>query len=423
MHEREHETPWDVAVIGGGPAGMMAAGRAAELGARVILLEKNPRLGKKLLITGGGRCNVTNAEPDVKKLLAQYKSGGKYLASPFSKFDVQTALRFFNARGMQTKVEAEQRAFPVSDSAQSVHDVLTAYLREGGVTVRTNAAVASVHAERDAIERVTLKSGDAVRARAFIFATGGTSRPETGSTGEGFAWLRSLGHTVDETNAALVPLALEDTWLRPAAGVSVQDAKITAFLDGEKQESRTGKILITHVGLSGPGILNFSRTIGELLSYGTVELELDVLSAHGPEKVNAHLQELFRAHANKMVKNVLHELVAPALISPLLKRANIDEDTFCHSVKREERLALAHLLKHVRVRVKALLGLDKAIITSGGVSLEEIDFTAMRSKRYGNLYLVGDLLDIDRPSGGYSLQLCWTTGFVAGSAAALNHTI
>ncbi|MEK7093418.1 MAG: aminoacetone oxidase family FAD-binding enzyme [Patescibacteria group bacterium] len=251
-----------------------------------------------------------------------------------------------------------------------------------------------------------------------MLATGGLSRPETGSTGDGFAILKQLGHTVNDTNAALVPVALKESWVKRAAGVSMTNVKITIYQNDTKQESREGKILFTHVGLSGPAIINMSRDIGELLQYGEVTLELDLLPDMGPEKVNARLQEVLKTDINKKVKNVLGSLVPPALVAVLLELADIKSDTPCHSVTRLERLALARTLKHLRVAVKGLLGLDKAIITSGGVALEEIDFKTMRSLKYPNLYIVGDLLDIDRPSGGYSLQLCWTTGFVAGASAA-----
>lgn len=420
MHRMmKSEGVWDVAVIGGGPAGMMAAGTAAARGAKVILIEKNTSLGKKLLITGGGRCNVTNAEPDLKKLLARFKRGGKFLPSPFSQFDNASALAFFNERGMPTKVEAEQRAFPVSDDAHSVWDVLVRYMKDGGVTMLSNAPVLNVIAKSGHIDAVILKNKRQIRAKRFVFAMGGLSHPETGSTGDGFKFLRELGHTVSDTNAALVPLALHDTPLKRAAGVALKSAKITAYQTGAKQAEREGKMLFTHVGLSGPAVLNMSRDIGELLKYGEVVLEIDLLPEDGPEKVNSKLQEMLRGDSsNKMLKNVLTTLIPPGLVSPILEIASIDGETVCHSVTRTQRLTLAHLLKHVRVSVKSLLGLEKAIITSGGVALDEIDWKTMRSLKYDNLYIAGDLLDIDRPSGGYSLQLCWTTGFVAGNSTA-----
>ena len=215
-----------------------------------------------------------------------------------------------------------------------------------------------------------------------------------------------------------MPLVSTDTWVRRLAGVSLPNVKITAFLNGEKQESRVGKILFTHVGLSGPAILNFSSEIAELLKYGAVTLDLDLLSGMGPEKVNEKLQELLKNESNKMIKNSLSDLVVSALVQPVLEIAGINPDTFGHSVTRDQRLALIRSLKAMPLTVDGLLGLDKAVITSGGLSLDEIDFKTMRSNKFKNLYVVGDLLNIDRPSGGYSLQLCWTTGFVAGSAAA-----
>lgn len=410
-------TTYDVAVIGGGPAGMMAAGRATELGKRVILIEKNSGVGKKLLITGGGRCNVTNNEPDNKKILAKFKDGGKYLASPFSQWNVESSLEFFHARSMPTVEEAEKRVFPATHKAQSVWDTLVKYMKDGGVEILTNAPVAYIETTGSEVSHVVLKGGKEIRARAYILATGGISRPETGSTGDGFTWLKSAGHSVSDTTGALVPITVSDPWVRRLAGVSLPRVKITAFLDGIKQESREGKVLFTHVGLSGPAILNFSRDIGELLKYGVVTLALDLMPDMGPEKVNERLQELLRSDNNRMIKNSLGKIIPTALIAPALELARIDPTTYGNSVKREERLELIRVLKAMTLTVSGLLGLEKAVITSGGVSLDEIDFKTMRSTKYKNLHIVGDLLNIDRPSGGYSLQLCWTTGFVAGSAA------
>src|SRR3989344_168028 len=208
---------WDVAVVGGGPAGMMAAGRAAESGARVILIEKNAGLGKKLLITGGGRCNVTNNEPDNRKLLAKFKGSGKFFASPFAQFSVEKTLNFFHTRNMPTREEAEKRVFPLSNTARSVWDVLVTYLKEGNVTVVSNSPIVDIVADVETIEKIVLKNKKEIRARSFIFATGGVSRPETGSAGDGFAWLKKLGHQVNDTKGALVPVALKDAWVKRAA--------------------------------------------------------------------------------------------------------------------------------------------------------------------------------------------------------------
>ncbi|OGG60771.1 hypothetical protein A2765_01500 [Candidatus Kaiserbacteria bacterium RIFCSPHIGHO2_01_FULL_56_24] len=408
---------WDVAVIGGGAAGMMAAGRAAEGGARVILLEKNPGLGKKLLITGGGRCNVTNAEFDTKTLLSKYGDAGKYLSSPFAAWSSKDAIGFFESRGMPTKIENEKRAFPVSDTAQSVHNVLTSYMKEGGVTVHTKSPVSGFIREGNSIVSAKLKDGTLIDARSFILATGGKSRPETGSTGDGFVWLQELGHTVSSATAALVPISVHDAWVKRAAGVSLKDAKITLFQYEKKVKSVRGKVLITHEGLSGPAILNASREIGEFLQYGDLVIDLDLFPDLGYEKVNTRLQEIFNENATKMLKNSLKGFLQPVLIPVVLQLALIDAQKTCNAVSRDERVRLMKLVKHVPLSVKGLLGLDKAIITSGGVSLDEVDTRYMQSRLISNLYLVGDVLDVNRPSGGYSLQLCWTTGRIAGESA------
>ncbi len=413
------ETIWDVVVIGGGPAGMMAAGVAASKGSTVLLLEKNESLGKKLLITGGGRCNVTNAELDVRKLLSKFKDSDKFLFSAFSQFAVEDTLAFFNSRGMETKVENNKRVFPVSNSAESVWNVLLEYLKAGKVTISSKKTVTGFVHENGNITGVTLKNGETVRGKKFVLATGGKSRPETGSTGDGFLWLRELGHTVAEPTASLVPVAVETEWVKRLQGVSVEDVKITVLQSGAKQEVQRGKVLFTHFGLSGPTILNMSREIGELLKYGEVEISLDLLPFLDHGELNLKLQEVFQEHSNKKFKNTLDSILPSAVASVVVELSGIDSNTPANSITRENRLSLINLIKNMRVVVDELLGVEKAIVTSGGVLLTEVDFKTMSSKLFSNLYLVGDILNIDRPSGGYSLQLCWTTGFVAGTNASL----
>ncbi len=411
-------TLWDVAVIGGGPAGMMAAGRAAELGAKVVLIEKNEMLGQKLLITGGGRSNVTNAEFDTRTLLSKFKGNGKFLFSTFSEFSVKETLDFFHSRHMPTKIEAEKRVFPLSNSAQSVWDTLVEYLKQGKVTVLSKSPVSGFIKKEKNIQAVRLRNGKEIRALTFILATGGTSRPETGSTGDGFRWLKEIGHAIAEPKASLVPIATKNSWVKRIAGVSLPNVKISLFQNNVKQGERIGKILFTHFGVSGPTILNMSRDVGELLQYGDVTIMLDLMPKLDHGELNAKLQELFTVHANKKFKNSLGELVPSSLASVIVELSGIDPDLFCNKVSREKRLHLLKLLKNLPLEVKNLLGTDKAIVTSGGVLLHEVDFKTMQSRLFQNLYLIGDILNIDRPSGGYSLQLCWTTGFVAGTHAA-----
>ncbi len=405
---------WDVVVIGGGPSGMMAAGRAAELGKKVLLLEKNPTLGKKLLITGGGRCNVTNNKPEVRTMLEKYKGNGKFLFSAFSQFGVADAISFFESRGMPLKEENDGRLFPVSNTAQSVFDVLVAYMQEGGVTVRTKASVDGLFKDLSGI-RIRLVGKEEILARACVVATGGTSRPETGSSGEGFLWLKKLEHTVVENDFALVPIALADTWVKKLGGVTLTDIKLTVFRNSKKESVHKGKVLFTHFGVSGPTILNMSKEVGELSEYGDVTIMLDLFPAADHGALKQQLQRLFEMESNKKVKNSLSELVPSAFVSALLEIAGVDGDTPCHSLLKEHRAALVALMKGVPLHVKGLLGAEKAVISSGGVALKEVDFKTMQSRQCPGLYLVGDVLNIDRPSGGYSLQLAWTTGFVAGN--------
>lgn len=417
---------WDICVIGGGPAGMMAAGHAAQTGASVILLEKNSRPGEKLLITGGGRCNLTNNELDVRTFLKKYKSNDKFLFSAFSQFSVKDTFAFFHTRRMPTKVEAEGRAFPESNKAESVWKVMTDFIKEKKVTLETNAIVTKIMTTQkdgqDQVSGVKLKNGKEIFAKKFILATGGTSRPETGSTGDGFPWVAELGHKIIKSDSALVPVSIKDTWVKKLQGVVVADIKINIFQNNVKQDSKKGKILFTHFGLSGPTILNMSKDIGELLKYGEVEIRLDLLPSLDHGMLNAKLQELFKTDSNKKIKNSLSTLVPSAIVTPVIELAGIDPELKNNSVTKEMRMKLIDTMKGISMDVSGLLGTDKAIVSSGGVSLEEVDFKTMRSKIITNLYLIGDVLNIDRPSGGYSLQLCWTTGFVAGTNAGINNT-
>lgn len=417
--QNEEARIWDLAVIGGGPAGLMAAGRAAELGAKVILIEKNPILGKKLLITGGGRCNVTNAEEDLRVFLAKFKTNDQFLFSSFSQFGVKETLNFFHKNNMETKVENEKRVFPKSNTAKSVWDVMVSYVKKHQVTILLDSPVVRFTKDDNGkIKSIVLKGGREIKAKSFAIGTGGKSRPETGSSGDGFTWTKELGHAVAEPSSALVPITIHESWVRSIPGVSLQKVKITTFQNEVKQDVRRGKILFTHFGLSGPAILNMSKDIGELLKYGKVILSLDLLPDTDQGDLNKKLQMMFTEGRSRKFKNSLVGLLSSSIRPIIVKLSNIDPEKACHSVKRSERLLIVKLIKDLRMEVKSLLGRDKAVVTSGGVDLKEIDFKTMQSRLVPNLYIVGDMLNIDRPTGGYSLQICWTTGFVAGTHVA-----
>jgi predicted Rossmann fold flavoprotein len=327
---------------------------------------------------------------------------------------VKDTLEFFNSRGMTTKVEAENRVFPVSDNARSVWDVLVEYLKQGNVEIRTGTSVIGFEKENNKIAAINLKNKSKIYAKKIILATGGKSRPETGSTGEGFNWLKDLGHNIIASNEALVPISLKDKWIKNLSGVTLQNIKLTTFQNNQKQESHKGKLLFTHFGISGPTVLNMSKDIGELLKYGEVEIRLDLLPHLDHGMMNSKLQELFKLDDKKKIKNSLDSLIPSALVPIVLTQSGIDENKTNNSITREERLKLIEIIKNIPMQVEGLLGSDKAIVSSGGVDLTEVDFRTMQSKIIDNLYLIGDVLNIDRPSGGYSLQLCWTTGYVAG---------
>ena len=413
---------FDILIVGGGPAGMMAAISAREHDPNgnltIAIVEKNESLGKKLLITGGGRCNVTNAQFDNRKLLEKFGDAGKFLFSTFSEWNSEDTINFFNGRGLGTKIENELRAFPITDSAQSVWNVLVQELAIKKIEIISNTPVSKIERSENSMYTVSSKNGSTFTARKVILATGGTSRPETGSTGDGYAWAKKLGHTIHTPIPSLVPLKIKDTWIKNVAGVSLPLVKITTFQFGKKCQSVRGKILFTHVGVSGPTILNMSKHVGELLGYGDVIIELDLVPELDYGKLNQKLQDIFKVNANKMFKNSIGDIVPTTLAPIIVKLSGINPEIQCNSITREERLHCVKVLKHLQITVDSLLGTDKAIITSGGVELTEIDFKKMESLKSPGLYIVGDMLNINRPSGGYSLQLCWTTGFVAGQHAA-----
>jgi hypothetical protein len=417
METMDGNAVWDVIVIGGGPAGMMAAGKAAENGAKVILIEKNDTLGKKLLLTGGGRCNFTNSELDPRKFIEKYKDSGKFLFSAFSKWGVKETLEFFHERGIKTRVEEGLRVFPESDSAKTVLDALIGYMKESGVDILLNSQVTNLSCEEKVFTGVKLKNGNLIKGRSAIITTGGTSWPETGSTGDGYSWLRDVGHTISEPSPLLVPISIKDSWVKELAGTSLKNINISAFQNDKKIISVRGDILFTHTGVSGPAIINMSGDIGKMLKNGDVVISLDLFPEKDHGLLNSILQELFKKHDKKKLRNALSDIIPSAVISLVMNISGVETEVECNSVTKEDRMAIIGVLKNIPMRVDGLFDADRSIVASGGVISEEVDFRTMRSRLVPNLYLAGDILDIDRPSGGYSLQLCWTTGRIAGDSS------
>jgi predicted Rossmann fold flavoprotein len=410
---------FDLAVIGGGPAGLMAAGAAAESGAKVVLLEKNERLGKKLLISGKGRCNITASEYNIPAFIEAFGKKGKFLYSALQAFGVEAVIRFFNDRGLTTKVERGKRVFPANDQAADVLQVLSGFLKEKKVKVLTNCAAVKLIKKGSKISRV--KTADAViLADQYILCTGGLSYPSTGSSGEGYHWAKELGHSIIAPAPALVPLRVKELWAKDLQGLGLRNARIAVYQNNKKRDERFGEALFTHKGLSGPIILDMSKKIGELLKHGEVELRIDLKPALEYPKLDARIQRDFKKKINSMFKNSLDDLLPKSLIPVIIKLSRIDPNKKVNVVTKEERNKLLHLLKELKLHVTSLLGFDKAVATAGGIDLKEIDPRTMKSKLIDNLYFAGEIIDLDGPTGGYNLQVCWSTGHIAGKSAADN---
>lgn len=397
---------------------MMAAGRAGERGSRVLLLEKNGRLGIKLLITGHGRCNITNKIDSPREMAEKFGKNGKFLISAFSRFGVRDTIGFFESRGVRTKVEKNNRVITESDRAQDVLDALIGYMDKSGVEVKLNAEVRSIERSGNRVEKVVLATGEEVLASRFVICTGGKSYPGTGSTGDGFDWAKSLGHIVIRPAPSLTPVILKDEFVKELEGLSLRDVHVAAYKDSTKFASGAGDALFTAKGMSGPLIINMSKAVRKELP-GDVALRIDLVPDLDFTELDARVRKDFQEGPNKQIKNCLDMLLPQKLVPVIMKIAAIDPEKKVNCVTKEERKKILHLLKEFEVHVAGLHGFDKAVITSGGVELSEVDSKTMRSKLVENLYFAGEILDLDGPTGGYNLQVCWSTGYCAGEAAVL----
>ena len=410
---KKEKREFDVVVIGGGASGMMAAGIAAKRGRKVAIVEKNKKLGKKLDITGGGRCNITNAEPDVHKFLAKYSDAQQFLYSPFSQFSAEDTFSFFENRKLPIVVEARKRAFPKTQNAPDVTNALYKMLIENNVNIFTDSAI--IEMKKDGEKITEAHSKDAIfSGKSFIIATGGNSHPETGSTGDVFKWLKKLGHTIKESSPDIVPLSTSDSWGHKLSGTSLSFMKVTFYANGKRAFSETGKILFTHFGVSGPLILNCARKVADLFHIGKVTATIDAFPDTEIGTLEKNILKLIDANKNKDFFNVFKEIAPKGTSVHIFPLLGIDASKKSNSITKEERSKVAHILKALPLTITGLMGFDRAVVSDGGVILSEIDTKTMRSRLYKNLYLTGDILHIQRPSGGYSLQLCWTTGYVAG---------
>jgi predicted Rossmann fold flavoprotein len=411
---------FDIAVIGGGPAGMMAAGRAAELGAKVVLIEKNEILGKKLLITGKGRCNFTHNEFDIRKFAEKFGRNGRFLYSALELFGVGEVIDFFESRGVKGKKEQGDRVFPEKGSAQDILNVLIKYLAEGKVHILLNSEVIGFKNEKGKISQVLLRDRQ-ISADKFIICAGGKAYPQTGSTGDGYRWAEQLGHTIIPPVPALNPVKTSEGWVKELQGLSLKNVSLKLFQNGKKQDERFGEMLFTHFGVSGPIVMDMSKKIGALLKNGPVKLILDLKPALDFKKLDKRIQRDFWEFKGRMFKNSLKGLLPLSMIPVIIKLSGIEPEKKVDYISREERNKLVHLLKELELTPTGLLGFKWSVVTSGGVALKEVNPNTMGSKKVENLYFAGEILDLDGPSGGYNLQVCWSTGYLAGQSAVKLH--
>ena len=410
----------NVIVIGAGPAGMMAAIKAAENGASVLVLEKMKQPGKKMLITGKGRCNITNTA-EIPELIKNIPGNGKFLNSCIRAFDNEDVQYFFNGLEVPTKVERGGRVFPVSDRAADVVHAMVLRLYELGVKVRTGERVAEILVEDSKAIGVKTEAGEVYSGQAVILATGGASYPGTGSTGDGFAMARQIGHEIKLPLPSLVPLEVEEEWVPELQGLSLRNVRVYLMAEENKVADMFGEMLFTHFGVSGPVILSLSRQAAQLLAAGNfVELLIDLKPALSFEQLDARIVRDFEKYQRKEMKNALKDLLPGRLIAPVLDGAYIEPDRMVNSITKEERHRLANTLKGLIVTITRTRPIAEAIVTAGGISVKEINPKTMESKIVKNLYLAGEVVDVDGFTGGYNLQAAFSMGAAAGNWCVWN---
>lgn len=409
-----------VIVVGGGAAGMFAAIAAAKNGHQVTLYEKNEKLGKKIYITGKGRCNITNAA-DMEELFDAVVTNSKFLYSSFYGYTNQNVIDFFEDAGVPVKIERGNRVFPISDHSSDVIRALEREMKKVGVKVCLNTEVKSVEAEKDKFNKVVLKDTTTQTADACIVATGGLSYRSTGSTGDGFRFAENVGHKVTQCFPSLVPMETKEPWICELQGLSLRNVE-AKILDGKKELYKDfGEMLFTHFGVSGPLIISASSYVGKKFmdkngQKKELTLEIDLKPALTEEQLDQRVLRDFEENHNRQFKNAITKLFPTKLIPVMLELGGIDPEKKVNSIEKEERKQFVHLIKHFRMTLTGLRDYPEAIITKGGVNVKEIDPGTMESKLVKGLYFAGEVLDLDALTGGFNLQIAWSTGYAAGNA-------
>ena len=409
-----------VIVVGGGAAGMFAAIAAAKNGHQVTLYEKNEKLGKKIFITGKGRCNITNAA-DMEELFDAGVTNSKFLYSSFYGYTNQNVIDFFEDAGVPVKIERGNRVFPISDHSSDVIRALEREMKKVGVKVCLNTEVKSVEAEKGKFNKVVLKDTTTQTADACIVATGGLSYRSTGSTGDGFRFAENVGHKVTQCFPSLVPMETKEPWICELQGLSLRNVE-AKILDGKKELYKDfGEMLFTHFGVSGPLIISASSYVGKKFmdkngQKKELTLEIDLKPALTEEQLDQRVLRDFEENHNRQFKNAITKLFPTKLIPVMLELGGIDPEKKVNSIEKEERKQFVHLIKHFRMTLTGLRDYPEAIITKGGVNVKEIDPGTMESKLVKGLYFAGEVLDLDALTGGFNLQIAWSTGYAAGNA-------
>ena len=407
-------------IIGGGPAGLMSAISSAKNGDKVTIIEKMNSCGKKLLITGKGRCNITN-NAQMDKFMENTPTNPKFLYGVFNNFTNKDIIELLESEGVKTKVERGERVFPVSDRAQDVLEALLHILKKENVQILTNTTAKRIITDDEKnVLGVELDNGKEIKADKIILATGGKSYPVTGSTGDGYKLAKDLGHTITKIEPSLVPLTSHDEVCKELQGLSLRNVAIQLQICDKVVYKDFGEMLFTHFGVSGPIVLSASsylvktKNIEQILREGKVKLEIDLKPALSEEKLDARILRDFEEQKNKQFKNSLDKLLPQKLIPVIIEKTNINENKKINEITKQERQKLVTELKHFKISINGTRPIEEAIVTSGGINVKEINPKTMESKLINGLYFAGEIIDVDCLTGGYNLQVAWSTGYTAG---------
>lgn len=403
-----------VVVIGGGAAGLMAAVIAGREGAKVTLLEKMNYVGKKMGITGKGRCNITNA-CDMSDFIKNTPGNGKFLYGAYERFTNEDLLQLLHDAGLETKVERGGRVFPASDSALDVRNTFMKLMKHYGVDVHLEEPVKKLLVD-DGVVTGVVTDKETYHADAVVIATGGKSYPATGSTGDGYILAAQVGHKITDIRPSLVPIVTEESWVKDLMGLSLRNVELSVVAKNKVQAKMFGEMMFTHFGITGPIVLSLSHTVGKLMrkkNIGTIGLDINLKPALSPETLDKRLQKDFDLYSKKQLINGMKDLLPSRLIPLIIELAGIDPQKPINQISKEERQQIGYMLQHMPLTVKGLRPVEEAIVTAGGISLKEFNPKTMESKLVKGLYGAGEVLDIDAFTGGYNLQAAFSTGYVA----------